>query len=151
MSLSLHSRVRTGRALIGLVFLWNIQCAIVFLLFPSQFAPGFELQGDVGDGVIRALGLLFLMWNVPYAFALSNPLRFRVSLLQAVLMQAVGFVGESLLLVTFPSGHPVLSVSLERFILFDGAGFALLAAAWWITRSPKPISGSAAEFPSEKS
>ena len=67
-----------ARLLIGIVFLWNVQCGMVFLLWPERYAPGFELTGAPGAAAVRGLGVLFLMWNVPYAVALWNPLRYRV-------------------------------------------------------------------------
>ncbi len=43
------------------------------------------------------MGVLFLMWNVPYAVALWHPLRHRISLYEALAMQAIGLLGESLI------------------------------------------------------
>ncbi len=123
-----------ARLLIGLVFLFNVQCALVFLAAPQQYAPSFELSGPAGEGMVRGLGLLFLMWNVPYAVALWQPARQRVSLYQALIMQSIGVVGESLLLLTFPPGHPVIQSSVGRFILFDGSGLVFLALAAWLIR-----------------
>ena len=111
------------------VFFINVQCAILFIAWPGQFAPGFELSGPAGEGMIQGLGLLFLMWNVPYAVALSHPVRRRASLYEAIAMQALGFTGESLLLAGFPPGHPTLHAAVARFILFDGAGLVMLLAA----------------------
>jgi hypothetical protein len=75
------------------------------------------------------MGILFLMWNVPYAFALWHPLRFRVSLLSAVIMQAIGAAGETVLLLTFPPGYALLKSSVLRFIIFDTAGLVMLIIA----------------------
>ncbi len=118
-----------ARLLIGLVFFFNVQCAIVFLAAPQLYATSFELSGPPGEGALRGLGLLFLMWNVPYAVALWNPARQRASLYEAVAMQAIGVVGETLLLLTFPSGHTAIRASVGRFILFDGSGLVLLVLA----------------------
>jgi hypothetical protein len=117
------------RGLIGIVFFFNVQCAILFLISPASFAPGFELSGSPGEGMVRGLGLLFLMWNVPYAVALWDPLRHRVSLYEALVMQAIGVLGETALLLGFPAGHPALAESIGRFILFDAIGLVLLALA----------------------
>ena len=123
-------RLWLGRGLVGLVLLSNLQAALVFLISPGQFAPSFGLAGPVGDGMMRALGLLFLMWCVPYAVAASHPVRQRVSLCEAIAMQAIGLLGESLLLVNFPPGFPQITAAVTRFIIFDGGGLlALLAAA----------------------
>ena len=80
-------RVWPARGLIGLVFAWNVQCALAFLVAPAGFAAGFELTGAPGEAAVRGVGVLFLMWNVPYAVALSHPLRRHVSLYEALAMQ----------------------------------------------------------------
>ena len=128
------SRAWAGRFLVGLVFFFNVQCALAFLIAPERYAPGFELSGAVGAGMVRALGILFLMWNVPYAAAMVSPFRRRVSLYEAVVMQAIGFAGEGLLLVTFPPGHALIRATVGRFLLFDGLGLLALLGAAWITR-----------------
>lgn len=122
-----------ARILIGLVLFFNVQCALLFLVSPENFAPGFELQGAVGAGMVRALGILFLMWNVPYVVAVAQPVRWRISLYEAVAMQAIGLVGESLLLATFPAGHAAIRESVSRFIVFDGSGLLLLVLALVLT------------------
>ena len=71
------------------------------------------------------------MWNVPYAVALIHPLRYRVSLYEATAMQAIGLLGETLILISLPLGHSILQASLMRFITFDGAGLVLLLLAIW--------------------
>lgn len=134
-------RVWAARLLIGAVLLINVQCALAFLFWPSAYAPSFELAGAPGAAAVRGTGLLFLMWNVPYAFALSDPLRRRVSLVEALIMQALGVVGESMIAALLPPEQQVLRGSLLRFILFDGAGLLALLAAFWITRkqaAPNP-------------
>jgi hypothetical protein len=133
---SLFSRIWISRLLIGLVTFFNLQCALIFLITPAAFAPSFELSGFTGQAVIASLGILFLMWNIPYLFALYHPVRYRTSLLQAVIMQAVGFMGETILWLNIPAGHEVLNVSILRFMVFDGLGLlALLAAFLVIIRS----------------
>jgi hypothetical protein len=81
------------RGLIAIVLWWNFQCALVFILNPAGYMGGFGLEGVAGAQMVRGLGLLFVMWNVPYAFALANPARNRVSLIEAVVMQAIGLIG----------------------------------------------------------
>jgi hypothetical protein len=127
-----------ARFLIGVVFFFNLQCAMVFIVQPEAYTAGFELTGTAGDGMLRGMGLLFLMWNVPYAVALSHPRRQRISLLEAVAMQAIGFFGETLLLLGLPAGHPALVDTVGRFILFDGVGLALLVTALWLVGNPRP-------------
>ena len=138
MSQPLPSRLWLARLLIGIVFLWNVQCALAFLIAPATFAPGFELSGAAGAAAVRGMGVLFLMWNVPYAVALWHPVRHRVSLYEAVAMQTIGLIGESLILLSLGGAHPVAAGSVTRFIAFDGAGVLLLALAAWITRRRSP-------------
>lgn len=97
--------------------------------------PGFELGGAAGRAAVQGMGILFLMWNVPYTVAFWNPIRFYVALYEAVVMQAIGAVGESLLLAGIGEEHLALRDAISRFIFFDGAGLiALAAAAWMIYR-----------------
>ena len=120
------------RGLIALVTAWNLQAALVFILRPERFAPGFELTGESGAVAVRGTGILFLMWNVPYLVALWHPRKFRLALKIALAMQLIGLVGESLILITLPDGHALLSTSIIRFIIFDGGGLILLLGAFWI-------------------
>jgi len=122
-------RLWASRLLIAVVVAWNLECALVFLLHPEVFAPGFELAGIPGAAAMRGTAVLFVMWNVPYLVALWNPVRHRISLGEALAMQALGLVGESFILLTLPAGHAVLHTSLVRFIAFDAAGVVLLAVA----------------------
>lgn len=133
--------VWAARILIGLVLFFNVQCALLFLIFPDRFSPGFELQGAVGAGMVRALGILFLMWNVPYVVAAAQPVRWRISLYEAIAMQAIGLMGESLLLVTFPQGHAAIRETVIRFIVFDGTGlvFLLLALVLTIQKTSRSV------------
>jgi hypothetical protein len=124
-----------ARLFIGLVLLFNVQCALAFLLAPETYAPGFEMSGAAGAGIVRGMGILFLMWNVPYAVAVTDPVRRRLSLLEALTMQAIGFAGEVILLVTFPRGHLMIQATLRRFILFDGLGLLALFLAAWLARN----------------
>jgi hypothetical protein len=72
------------------------------------------------------------MWNVPYLVALWHPRKYRLALGIAIVMQLVGLVGESFILLTLPDGHALLSTAITRFIIFDGGGLVLLIAAFWI-------------------
>lgn len=123
-----------ARLCIGLVLAWNVQSALAFLGAPSGYAAGFELSGAPGDAAVRGIGLLFLMWNVPYAVALWQPVRHRVSLYEALAMQTIGLLGESLILFSLPESHAVAAASLGRFIAFDAAGLVLLITAVWLAR-----------------
>jgi hypothetical protein len=128
------TRLWVARFLIALVAAWNLQAALVFILWPERFAPGFELSGVPGTAAVRGTGILFLMWNVPYLVALWHPLKYRLALGLALAMQFIGLVGESLILVTLPQGHTLLRASIIRFINFDGSGFLLLASAFWLVK-----------------
>ena len=124
-------RLWLARVLIGVVLFFNVECALAFLWAPQNFVPGFELQGAAGSAAVRGMGILFLMWNVPYVLAAWHPLRHRLSLFEAMLMQTIGVIGESLLLGSLGGGHPVLTQSVTRFIAFDGSGVILLILAAW--------------------
>ena len=126
-------RILIARIMIALVTFFNLQCAVIFLLFPSMYASGFELSGIPGQVLVRGLGILFIMWNVPYVVALVDPIRFRISLYEAVAMQAIGLLGESILLLTLPIGHAALQMTANRFIVFDGSGLLLLILAAVLT------------------
>jgi hypothetical protein len=126
-----------SRLLIGIVLFFNLQAAGVFILAPGLFLTGFGLSGLVGEAIIAGFGVLFLMWNVPYTLACCHPIRFRVSLVEAVCMQGIGVLGETIILIGLPAGNPAgypgpASV-ITRFIIFDAMGLALLSAALWIS------------------
>lgn len=133
-----------ARALIAVVLIWNLQCAVAFLVSPEGFAPSFELEGEAGAVMVRSMGILFVMWNVPYAVALWHPGRHRRSLIEALVMQCLGVVGEGLLWVTLSPGHDALRRTAWRFTLFDGAGVVLLLLALLCVRryAPSPPSRS---------
>lgn len=132
------SRAWVARILIGLVLFFNLQCAVVFLASPQTYAPGFQLGGVVGNAVVRGYAILFIMWNVPYILAFVNPDKYRVSLYEAVAMQALGLTGESILLATLPSGYPAIQATITRFVWFDGGGLLLLVlAVVWCSYSRK--------------
>jgi len=122
-------KVWFARCLIGIVLFFNLQCAFAFVWQAQFYAPGFDLDGVSGEAMLRGMGILFIMWNVPYAIAVLHPLRYRVSLIEAVIMQAIGVSGESLLLLSMHKPSLNIQTSLGRFIAFDGAGLVLLLAA----------------------
>jgi hypothetical protein len=128
-----------SRAAIAIVLFFNLQCAIQFLISPADYAAGFELIGLPGTIFIRGTAILFLMWNVPYVFALFHPQRYRISYLQAILMQFIAVTGETILRVSLPAGHSLLNASLGRFILFDGFGLVLLIIGYLLIPRGKPV------------
>lgn len=112
------------------VLFFNLQASMLFFLQPEAYLGGFGLEAAIGKPVVRGFGLLFLMWNIPYLFALADPFRHRISLIEAVIMQALALVGESAILwldVHMPSAA---QETIHRFILFDGAGLVLLVTAF---------------------
>jgi len=127
-------RLNLARGLIGIVILFNLQAAVVFLIWPANYVPAFELEGAVGEAMLRGLGVLFIMWNVPYAVAMWNPLRYRISLYEALAMQTIGLVGETIILSRLPVVHNLARASISRFIAFDAVGLVLLIIAAWLTR-----------------
>ena len=133
-STNFQARIWTSRALIAVVLFLNVQAAVLFLIHPESFAPGFELSGVAGTSFIQGIGLLFLMWNVPYFVALLHPIRHRTSLVEALIMQTIGVIGETTLRCLLPAGHDLIISSVSRFILFDAADLFLLVLAWWITQ-----------------
>jgi hypothetical protein len=125
-------KIWIARALIGVVLIINLDAAFSFLFSPGDFAPAFELSGQPGIAMIRGVGLLFLMWNVPYVIALINPIQFSIALLSAVVMQAIGVIGETFILLSVTGSHPQITASTTRFIIFDAGGLVVLLLAGWI-------------------
>lgn len=127
-------RINLARAFIGVVILFNMQAALIFLLYPERYISSFELQGAVGTAMLRGLGVLFAMWNVPYLVALWHPVRHRISLYEALAMQTIGLVGEAAIYLSLPTHHDLLRASITRFVIFDALGLLLLIVALVITR-----------------
>jgi hypothetical protein len=134
---SMKIRIWLTRAFIAPVVFFNLQCSLAFLLMPASYAPSFDLFEPTGIYIIQGLGLLFLMWNIPYLVALINPQKYIISLIEAAIMQAIGVIGETILFSTVPSGYLALRVSVFRFIVFDGCGLVLLFIALLISHVRK--------------
>ena len=83
------------RILIGIVVFFNLLCAVGYLVSPKLYLGGYALTADNGIPIVRGIGILFVMWNVPYLFALKNPFRNRPSLYEAIIMQFIGVAGET--------------------------------------------------------
>jgi len=128
-------RVWITRLLIGIVTVWNLQASFIFIFSPDRFAPSYELSGAAGEAAVRGIGVLFLMWNVPYLFALQNPIRYQLALSFALLMQLTGLIGESYILSTLSTENAILKSSISRFIIFDGAGLLLLVLAFLLIKN----------------
>jgi len=132
-------RMRVARIAVGAVFLMNVQSALRFILWPGRYAARFELIGVPGETALRGLGIAFLMWNATYPLVLWDPRRHRTLFGVIIVQQLIGLVGESWLLLTLPAGHEALAASITRFVAFDGAGLALLAAAFVLSRETDRI------------
>jgi hypothetical protein len=128
------NRLLVARILIGIVLFLNLQCALVFIGMPDSYAQGFGLSGESGNVMVQALGVLFVMWNVPYAVALLHPQKHRLSLLESVVMQSIGLAGEASLLIFSPGISAEMNRSITRFIFFDSLGLVLLLLASWFAR-----------------
>jgi len=130
----MKTRIWIARVLIAPVVFFNLQCSLAFLLTPARYAPSFDLIELPGIYMIQGLGLLFLMWNIPYLVALLNPQKHIISLIESVIMQAIGVTGETILLATVSSDYVMLHASVIRFIVFDASGLILLFIALLICR-----------------
>ncbi len=131
------SVVWISRILIAAVAVMNVQAAFQFMLTPQNYAYGFEMTGAAGEAMLRGMGLLFLMWNIPYMFAAYHPVRHFISVVEAVIMQFIGVTGETLILLGMPEGHPLIEASVKRFIIFDGSGLVFLAVAMLLVLSTR--------------
>ena len=106
-----------------------------------MFIVSYELSGAAGETAVCGVGVLFLMWIIPYLFAVFHPIRYRVAFISALLMQSTGLIGESYILSTLTMEHTILRTSILRFIAFDGAGLVLLFVAWVLVRTLNDSNG----------
>jgi hypothetical protein len=128
------TRLWLARLLIAIVITWNLQAAFAIWMSPESYSSSFELIGVPGQAALRGVAILFLMWNIPYLVACWHPFRHRLSLWEALVMQMVGVLGETFILLGLPPGHTLLAGSLLRFIAFDVAGLPALGLALFLTR-----------------
>jgi len=127
-----------ARLVLMVVFLFNITCALEFIVRPEAYAPSFELSGVPGEALVRGMGVLFLMWNATYPLAIWHPWRFRWLVLIIIVQQAIGVIGETWMLLVLPSGHEILARSALRFIVFDSGGLLAFLSTFvfmWLTQS----------------
>ncbi len=120
------------RAAVGAVFLMNIWCAATFLGRPEDFTGSFEVGGAPGRAIVQAFGILFLMWNATYPAVIWRPRNHHALFAVIVAQQVIGLAGETWLALSMPLGHPALWATGVRFILFDGAGLALMLLAYLV-------------------
>lgn len=133
-------RVWVSRSIIAIVFGMNILCALFFILTPERYTSAFELSVGTGGVIVRGMGILFLMWNVPYFVAMLHPLKHRLSLIEACVMQFFGAGGEIILLLGMINTQSRQRITLERFAIFDGLGLLLLLVSLLlVTVKPKAI------------
>lgn len=118
------------RIVFGLVFIINVQCALQFVFTPDTYVGAYELNGIAGTIALQGMGIAFLVWNTTYPFFIARPIKWRVVGIIILAQQAIGLIGESLLLTCVPSGHEILTTSIQRFILFDGIGLLAMTAAF---------------------
>jgi len=123
-------KVWIARVLVAIVIFINLQAALQYLLNPNAYSGSFELEGIPGMAAVMGVGILYVMWQVPYVFAAINPAAHRLSMTEAVLMQAIGLLGETWLRSRIPVEHTVLRNSILRYIVFDAGGLVLLSVAW---------------------
>ena len=143
----MHRRKWLGRVLIGTVLFINVQCALLFLLQPRVYVPGFGLEGGMGIVYVRGIGLLFLMWNVPYFRCSVGPNEESSFVVRGDRHADDRFGGRNAAAAEFTSRASGASQhSVRRFILFDAVGLVLLLLAVWVTRvtneCEKPIVSS---------
>ncbi len=50
-----------ARGAILVVLLWNLSAAVPFVVHPAAYRGAFEVEGVVGEVIVRSVGLLFLM------------------------------------------------------------------------------------------
>ena len=129
-------RVWFARIAVGAVFLVNVWCALAFIIDPRSYVGGFELGGVTGTVVVQSFGILFLMWNATYPPVIWDPVRHRTLFAIVLAQQLIGVVGEIALWTALPAGHDTLLDTGLRFLRFDAAGLAIMAAAFLLTRSP---------------
>jgi hypothetical protein len=132
--------VWVARVGVGIVCTWNLTAVIPFIVAPARYSASFEVAGVGGEVLVRGLGILFLMWQVPFAPVILNPTRYCVCLICLLVMQVIGLAGESWMMTQLPAGHAALRATGWRFIAFDGAGLviltAVLAAEMIVLRQP---------------
>jgi hypothetical protein len=133
-----------ARAALTAVLVSNMSAAIPYLIRPVDYVASYELTGLPGQVAVRGLGILFLMWAVPFVPAILNPARHRIAFACVLAMQVIGLAGESLMLAALPAGHDMLRATGLRFIASDGAGLVALLIAYRLSfradRSPTHVS-----------
>lgn len=137
---------RLARVGFAVVFAWNVLCALQFVVAPASYMGAYQLSGVEGAVALRGMGVVFLMWNATYPLFIVKPRRWPVLGIIIVTQQAIGLVGESIILASLPtSGFALLAESIVRFIAFDAAGLAIEVAALVALRATKLRAGGDAQ------
>jgi len=123
-------RAWLARVTVGAVFAVNVQAALAFITDSARYAPGFELAGVAGETAVRGLGVAFLMWNATYPLVIWRPRRYRALFGVVLAQQLIGVLGESWIRMTLPAGHPTLAAGIDRFLVFDTIGLAVMLATF---------------------
>ena len=129
-----NRRIWIARALVALVFIVNVQCALQFILWPSAYTAAYQVEGASAETMVRTVGICFLMWNATYPPVIARPERYRMLFGVVLAQQTIGLAGESLLLLDLQPGLEVLASSITRFIAFDAGGLVLLIIAFVLSR-----------------
>ena len=124
-------KITLARFLIAAVTAFNLQAAFALLVSAPGYAAVLDVAGESGTLLVRAVGLLFIMWNIPYLFALADPVRNRSALIEALIMQTIGLAGETLLLTISGSSLQAVQTILYRYIFFNAGGLVLLLIAFY--------------------
>ena len=132
-----NKRIWIARVLVALVFAVNVQCALQFILWPGAYTAAYQVEGASAEAMVRTVGICFLMWNATYPPVIVRVERYRVLFGVVLAQQAIGLVGESLLMTSLQPGLEVLASSIARFIAFDAAGLVLLAIAFLVSRTSR--------------
>ncbi len=136
MNLLFQWREGATRLAVGVVLALNVSCALAFILQPGLYVHGFELSGVPGQVAVRGMGILFLMWNVPYAWLLVQPRLDRSLFAIVLIQQSLGVVGETWMYLMLPGDHAALRATGLRFILFDAGGLVVMLAGFLLYFQP---------------
>jgi len=131
-------RIGIARLLVGIITVFILQAAFAFIFSPGGFVYAYELSGAAGEAAVRGFGVLFLMWNVPYLFAILDPVRYRLALYFAMFTQLIGLIGVSCIFFTLSVEHVTLRNTNLRFIVFNAIGLLLLAIAYFLVKDSLP-------------
>lgn len=123
------ARIWVARIAFGIVFAWNVLCAIQFALWPQLYTSAYQLDGPGAQAAMQGIGVAFLMWNATYPAFIASPQRFRVLGPIIMAQQAIGLVGELCIAASLGPGQELLTQSIARFVGFDALGFVLMGGA----------------------